>query len=576
MTSPKFSVITVSFNQGEFIRDTIESVLAQNYPNFEHLIIDAGSTDNTLSILGEYPHLKWTSEPDRGQSHGLNKGFERATGDVIAWINSDDWYAPGTFAEVAKHIVDRPIVMGGCQVTDRVGNAIEDVPNIERSWFDTIKYWVFHSVPAQPGIFFRRSVFNDLGLSPESALDEGLNFTMDFDFWLRVQEKYPLGPRIPRLFAYMRNYETSKTGGGMASAYREMSRVYRRHSARRVPSEQIFSFVVPVTSESDPIEQIISEVSKQTISQTEIVFVPASNDRAVTKSVRERVLAMEGQVPDTTLRIAKPDSTSPGGRLEAINRGVQATRSQFAAVMKPDSRLKEDFVASCLKRFAQDNVGALVVNLTDKERHLLFSEQQGQILFNPGGPFNVTPTDCEFVVRKIAWLDCEGFSTQAQLGLSESYCFKRLLVLLTHKAWRISLVDSASQQRTDKDAHSSVQALRLYENSAIVDEISHDVRNNEFSVLRAKNGFAIVLSDETWAAARQIVDSMPTSWRRIAEEKTEGELRALVQKSPHFSPAYALLSEVLAGQGRLNEAGAQSQAWGEVYNQERQSPLFGA
>jgi hypothetical protein len=262
--------------------------------------------------------------------------------------------------------------------------------------------------------------------------------------------------------------------------------------------------------------------------------------------------------------------------LEAINRGVQAARSQFVAVMKPESRLREDFVASCLKGFAQDNVGALAFNLTAKERQVLFSEQQGQFFFNPGGPFSVTPTDCEFVVRKIAWLDCEGFSTQAQLGRSESYCFKRLLVVLTHKAWRISLVEGSLATRTEQDAHPSAQALRLYENSAIVDEISRDVRSNEFSVLRAKNGFAIVLSDETWQAARQIVDSMPPAWRRIAETKTESELRTLVEKSPHFSPAYALLAEVLASQGRLNEAGAQSQAWGEVYNQERRSPLFGA
>ena len=94
MTLPRFSVVTPSFNQAEFIRDTIDLVVAQDYPNFEHIVVDGGSTDGTIDILRSYPHLTWTSEPDRGQSDALNKGFSKAQGDVIAWINSDDYYAP--------------------------------------------------------------------------------------------------------------------------------------------------------------------------------------------------------------------------------------------------------------------------------------------------------------------------------------------------------------------------------------------------------------------------------------------------------------------------------------------------
>lgn len=97
----KISVVTVSFNQGRFIRQNIESVLNQGYTNFEHVIIDGGSTDETISILKEYPHLNWVSEKDKGQSDGLNKGFRKATGEIIVWINSDDMLAPG-----ALHIID--------------------------------------------------------------------------------------------------------------------------------------------------------------------------------------------------------------------------------------------------------------------------------------------------------------------------------------------------------------------------------------------------------------------------------------------------------------------------------------
>ena len=155
---PKISVITVCYNHGEFIRDAIESVLAQDYPNLEHIVIDGGSSDQTVSILSEYKHLNWISEPDRGQSHALNKGFERASGDIIAWLNSDDWYAKGAFEAVVPALQAHPIVMGACQLTDRVGVPGEIVDNIPRDWFDILKYWVFNSIPAQPSIFFTRNL----------------------------------------------------------------------------------------------------------------------------------------------------------------------------------------------------------------------------------------------------------------------------------------------------------------------------------------------------------------------------------------------------------------------------------
>lgn len=98
----KISIITVSFNQGQFIEDNILSVINQNYSNVEHIIIDAGSTDGTLDILKKYDkHLNWVSEPDKGQSEGLNKGFKKATGEIIGWFNSDDRIPPGTLHKVA-------------------------------------------------------------------------------------------------------------------------------------------------------------------------------------------------------------------------------------------------------------------------------------------------------------------------------------------------------------------------------------------------------------------------------------------------------------------------------------------
>ena len=99
---PKISIVTPSYNSAKFIEDCIQSVLKQNYPNFEHIVIDGGSTDGTVEILKQYPHLKWISEPDEGQSDALNKGFKMAEGDILGWLNADDVYLKNVFQ--LKHL----------------------------------------------------------------------------------------------------------------------------------------------------------------------------------------------------------------------------------------------------------------------------------------------------------------------------------------------------------------------------------------------------------------------------------------------------------------------------------------
>jgi cellulose synthase/poly-beta-1,6-N-acetylglucosamine synthase-like glycosyltransferase len=574
MSLPKFSVITVSFNHGEFIRQTIESVIAQQYPNFEHIVIDGGSTDDTISILKEYPHIKWVSEPDRGQSDALNKGFAQATGDVIAWINSDDWYAPNAFHTVAQHIDKHPIVMGATCVTDRTGTPTETVENVERTWFDAMKYWVFNSVPAQPGIFFKRSILEELGIESGECFDEGLFFTMDYDLWLRMLERYPFSCRIPQTLAYLRNYETNKTGADMAGAYREMSRVYRRHSSRRIHPEQNLSFVVPMTQPDERLHHFAVSVAQQNLPCLEIVVVDHSGSRQAGNLIRKQVNEIGSRLTKVAFQVVLCAEDAPLTRTSAFDTGVRSAKSHVVACVDTCNALPKEFALNAVTSFSRDDLGLLFPNLVDDVKERLFSPVNGGLMFNPAGPFNVSLADVDFVVRKLAWLDCGGLAVREAL-MESDFSVKRLLVMMAHKAWRLTSENllpcspSRPQQRDE-------EPFRLYVNSSVVDEIALELRRSPFSVFRAKNGFGLVLPDELWMAAQRVLEGFPaTLFHHKANCSLEG-LRQLVEQYPNFGPAHYLLAQALENDGKSVEARAELARWSEIRTVESTSPLFGA
>lgn len=189
---PKISVITPSFNQGRFIETTIQSVINQKYPNLEYIVMDGGSTDETKSILEKYDSSidYWVSEKDNGQSHALNKGFKKANGDILTWINSDDYYEPNALYAMALEFTldpDVDLVAGICKIykddelfTTHQTSCVDGLLPLEEI-LDIDRFWLKGKFFYQPEVFFSRRIWNKAG----SHVNEDLYYSMDYELWVR-------------------------------------------------------------------------------------------------------------------------------------------------------------------------------------------------------------------------------------------------------------------------------------------------------------------------------------------------------------------------------------------------------
>jgi hypothetical protein len=203
---PRISVITSSYNQGKFIRDTIESVLAQGYPNLEHIVVDGMSTDQTVEILKHYGHLIVVREPDNGQADAINKGFRIATGEIFCFLNSDDTLVGGALQRVACEIDPASgchIVMGRCRFIDESGNAIGiEHPSEFRGFLRLLKVWKGYTIP-QPAVFWTSEVWRTAGPLRESMV-------LDYDLFCRFAQRYKFH-FIDQILANYRLQPSAKT-----------------------------------------------------------------------------------------------------------------------------------------------------------------------------------------------------------------------------------------------------------------------------------------------------------------------------------------------------------------------------
>lgn len=232
---PLISVITPSYNQGKFIRETINSVLSQDYPNVELLVMDGGSTDDTVAILKSYgKKIKWQSKKDKGQTDAINKGMREAKGEIVCYLNSDDTFLPGTLSTVAEAFKNNPNIhwlTGNYQIINENGNIIQSYiqwyKTAARSSNNTTLLKILNYI-SQPSTFWKRSVFEQIGY-----FDETLRYCMDYDFWLRLSAfDKPL--ILFKELSQFRIHSLSKGGSQYERQFEEEYVVAKRHTANQI------------------------------------------------------------------------------------------------------------------------------------------------------------------------------------------------------------------------------------------------------------------------------------------------------------------------------------------------------
>lgn len=231
---PKISIITPTLNQGKYISCTIESVLSQNYPNLEFIVMDGGSNDNTIKVLKKYEkNLVWYSKKDKGQSDAINKGIIISKGEIISYLNSDDLLLKGSLLLIGKYFSNNPgfdWVTGKCIIIDDKGKETDKIiTGYKNFWLKYIRnkfsLGILNYI-SQPATFWKRQVIEKIGL-----FDRTLFYAMDYDYWLRICKIYPMG-FMDRNIAAFRIYSDSKSGKNFNGLFNEGYRVCEKYNNR--------------------------------------------------------------------------------------------------------------------------------------------------------------------------------------------------------------------------------------------------------------------------------------------------------------------------------------------------------
>jgi glycosyltransferase involved in cell wall biosynthesis len=222
--SPLVSIVTPSYNQAQFLESTIRSVLEQDYPNIEYIVVDGGSTDGSAEIIRRYADRLawWVSEKDRSQTEAINKGFTHATGSIHAWLNSDDTYTPHAISEAVEFLTKHPevgMVYGDADYIDEQGQVIGRFQATQTDLRRLLQGYVH--IPQQSS-FWRGDLWKQFG-----PLDPSFNYAMDYDLWVRIAEHAPIR-YTPQLWSNFRIHPEGKTVATTNGCWPEMLKVYRQ------------------------------------------------------------------------------------------------------------------------------------------------------------------------------------------------------------------------------------------------------------------------------------------------------------------------------------------------------------
>lgn len=220
---PLVSIVTPCFNMAEYLPETIESVLSQDYPNIEYIVMDGGSTDGTVEVLERYKdRIRYVSAPDRGASDAINRGFKMSQGSVFAWLNADDTYLPGAVTAAVRHLLSEPdaaAVYGQGYWVDGEGRVLRPYPTRGYS----LEAFGNDCYICQPACFFRAAAFEE-----EGGLDRDLQIVFDYDLWIRIGKRHRLS-FLPEYLATSRMHSANKTLADRTPVFAENCSLLKRH-----------------------------------------------------------------------------------------------------------------------------------------------------------------------------------------------------------------------------------------------------------------------------------------------------------------------------------------------------------